>query len=61
MAVDSFSESRVMETFTYELIMMLITLLTLSVQTYVIYLVQRVSPRSMEDYKYFLNIFSVGF
>jgi hypothetical protein len=40
---------------TYEVILLIITFVTILLQFYVFYLVQVVSPRAMHTYRFFLN------
>lgn len=50
----------IMESEVYILILHIITFLTVAVQLYVAYLVQYESPKSMREYRFFLNLFTVG-
>jgi hypothetical protein len=43
----------------YEEILSILTLITMSIQMYAIFLIQFKSPKEMKDYLFFLNLFSI--
>lgn len=50
-----------MYTTNYEFMLLLLSILTLILQIYVVWLVRKKSPNKMKDYQFFLIMFAVGF
>lgn len=48
-----------MYTTSYEFALLSVTLITVAIQFYVVFLVQWKSPKTMADYRYFLNLFTI--